>query len=72
MEEKNYFISIVVPVYNSVASLASLCERVDVHCKSAQWNYELVLVDDGSADESWQEIKRLKRIYPCHSWRSIA
>jgi glycosyltransferase involved in cell wall biosynthesis len=64
MEEKNYFISIVVPVYNSATSLASLCERVDVHCKAAQWNYELVLVDDGSADQSWAEIKRLKSIYP--------
>lgn len=46
--------SIVVPVYNSSASLAELCARIDTALKSV--SYQLVLVDDGSTDNSWEVI----------------
>ncbi len=52
-------ISVVVPVYNGAATLAELvarCHEVLDECASA---HELVLVNDGSQDDSWAEIERL-------------
>lgn len=54
--------SIVVPVYQSRASLEILVRRVDHVMNEAGVNFELVLVDDGSTDGSFSEIKRLASI----------
>jgi polyisoprenyl-phosphate glycosyltransferase len=51
--------SVVIPVYNSAATLAELSERVHAVMKS-QGSFELLLIDDGSADESWKTLKELK------------
>lgn len=51
--------SIVVPVYKSALTLAALEEKVSKIMSSAGINYELILVDDGSDDGSFEEIKRL-------------
>lgn len=50
-------LSVVVPVYNSAASLRQLIERLDLFFKSAACNCELVLVNDGSEDNSWSIIQ---------------
>jgi undecaprenyl-phosphate 4-deoxy-4-formamido-L-arabinose transferase len=52
-------ISVVVPVYNGAATLAELARRVDEALAGRA--YELVLVNDGSADESWERIAALAR-----------
>ena len=52
-------ISVVVPVYNSAATLSELALRVDGAL--ADSDYELVLVNDGSADDSWERIAALAR-----------
>jgi glycosyltransferase involved in cell wall biosynthesis len=51
--------SIVVPVYESRSSLAMLVERVSKTLDSLAIPFELILVDDGSRDGSYEEIKRL-------------
>ena len=51
--------SIVVPVYNSRPTLPLLVEEVRRVLDSAGLAWELILVDDGSADGSFAEIKRL-------------
>ena len=56
-------ISIVIPVFNSCDSLKELLERIH-NCLYNKYNYEVILVDDGSKDGSWQEIVRLKKTYP--------
>ena len=48
-------ISIVVPVYNSENSLNELFSRIDAALQSTK--YELILVDDGSKDNSWKTIE---------------
>ena len=50
--------SVVVPVYNSAASLRELCSRLEKAL--GQFNYEIILVDDGSRDESWSIINGLQ------------
>ena len=52
-------VSIVVPLYNEELSLRSLVEWIDKVCRQAELSYEVVLVDDGSDDNSWKEIERL-------------
>lgn len=52
-------ISVVVPLLDEKESLAPLCERIDKALGGAGLSYEVILVDDGSTDGSWAEIKRL-------------
>lgn len=49
----------VVPVYNSAASLPSLVERLRAVGGLLGEPYEIILVDDGSPDDSWREIRAL-------------
>ena len=56
--------SILVPVYQSGASLETLITRVSAVMDGAGLRYELILVDDGSQDDSFSEIKRLASIHP--------
>jgi glycosyltransferase involved in cell wall biosynthesis len=50
-------LSVVVPVYNAAGSLEALAERVAAVLGDR--DYELVLVNDGSPDESWELIEAL-------------
>jgi dolichol-phosphate mannosyltransferase len=53
-------LSIVVPCYNEEACLAALHERVGAAARKAVGDvYELVLVNDGSRDGSWEIMKNL-------------
>jgi len=63
--ESNSFssISIVVPVYNSEDILPQLIARLhNVLCENF-YNFEVVLVDDGSRDQSWDVICALAAQY---------
>jgi len=52
-------ISVVVPVYNSAPILPELASRLHPVLDSLVDRYELVLVNDGSHDKSWEVIARL-------------
>lgn len=52
-------LSIVVPIYNEVENLPILHSRVRGVCEKLGMSYELVLVDDGSSDGSWELIQSL-------------
>ena len=54
-------VSIVVPVYNEAAHIRTSMARVGKICEDAAIPYELVLVDDGSKDESWKEISSMAK-----------
>lgn len=53
--------TIVVPVYNSRDTLELLVDRVSRIMNDSQIQFELVLVDDGSDDGSFKEIRRLSK-----------
>ena len=57
-------ISVVVPLYNEVESLAELSAWIDRVASEHSLTYEIVFIDDGSSDGSWEEIERLKNNYP--------
>jgi len=52
-------ISVVVPVYNSQDTLNELVRRIEATLLPVSEKLEIILVNDGSRDESWQVIKDL-------------
>lgn len=56
-------ISVVVPVYNSQATLPLLLERLSLVLAQLTPDYEIILVEDGSPDGSWQAIEGLRERY---------
>ena len=53
-------ISIVVPLYNEEESLPELCAWIQRIMSENNYSYEIILVDDGSSDGSWNVVKSLK------------
>ena len=62
--EKRLDISVVVPLYNEEESLGELVAWIDRVAKQNNLTYEVIMVDDGSSDDSWNEVERLKATYP--------
>ncbi len=56
-------ISVVVPLYNERESLPELAQWIDRVCKAEGLSYEIIMVDDGSDDGSWQVVEQLKAQY---------
>jgi glycosyltransferase involved in cell wall biosynthesis len=52
-------ISVIVPVYNGELTLLDLVHRLEPVLRKLAAEYELVLVNDGSRDQSWVIIQRL-------------
>lgn len=61
---KNIQYSIIVPVYNSEQTLKSLFSRIKQTFDNINSSFELIFVEDHSADASWIEICRLKEKHP--------
>ncbi len=57
-------VSIVVPLYNEQESLPLLLEEIEKTFTDRPEAYELVLVDDGSRDNSFAVCKKLHASYP--------
>lgn len=56
-------ISVVVPLYNEAESLPELVEWIDRVAVENALSYEIVMIDDGSSDDSWEVIEDLKSRY---------
>ena len=52
-------ISVVTPVYNGEASLGELCRRLAEVLPRISAQHEVILVNDGSRDRSWETISEL-------------
>lgn len=54
-------ISVLVPLYNEAESLPSLHEWIVRVMKAHAFTYEIIFVNDGSTDSSWQVIQSLRK-----------
>lgn len=54
-------ISIVVPAYNEAENLARLQAEITTIMDSTESSWELILVDDGSTDNTWRQIEALNQ-----------
>jgi dolichol-phosphate mannosyltransferase len=57
-------ISVVSPVYRAQAILPELCQQLDAALSDLTDDYEIILVDDRSPDDSWSVMKEMAQRYP--------
>ncbi|MBQ8366621.1 MAG: glycosyltransferase [Alistipes sp.] len=61
---KTLDISVVVPLYNEAESLPELVRWIDRVARDNALSYEIIMVDDGSTDRSYNVIEELRKEYP--------
>ena len=64
MKDARWDVSVVVPLYDEAESLPELAAWVDRVMREHGLSYELIFVDDGSDDGSWEVIEQLKGQFP--------
>jgi glycosyltransferase involved in cell wall biosynthesis len=57
-------VTVVVPVFFNAGSLPRLAERLRAIADGADWDMEVVFVDDGSGDASWERIREIAAGWP--------
>ena len=57
-------ISVVVPLYNEAESLPELAQWIERVMQENGFDYEVLFINDGSTDDSWQVIKQLHEQNP--------
>ena len=56
--------SIIIPAYNEAGRLATTLERIFAYVSSQQWDTEVIVIDDGSRDETAALVRRYAREHP--------
>ena len=51
------FISVVAPILNEETLISEFIKRVTVQLNKINSDYEIILIDDGSSDDSWSQIQ---------------
>ncbi len=57
-------LSLVIPARDEAESLPELVDWIRRVVQQQRWTYEIILIDDGSTDDSWAAIERLNAQYP--------
>ncbi len=56
-------VSLVVPIFNEKESVLPLCRAISAAMEPTPYSFEIILVNDGSSDDSWKEICRVSEEY---------
>jgi len=65
MDKTKPDISVIVPLFNEEESIPELCEWIRRVIEGMNLTYEIILVDDGSTDSSWEAVGRISEGDPC-------
>ena len=57
-------VSVVIPLFNEDESLPELCSWISRVMDQEQLSYEVILIDDGSSDNSWDVITQISAANP--------
>ncbi|GHC06769.1 glycosyltransferase family 2 protein [Cerasicoccus arenae] len=57
-------LSIVTPAYNEAESVRLLWEKISSVLNDSPWTFEVIYIDDGSSDNTWEKIRQLQADYP--------
>ena len=57
-------LSFVIPAYNEAGNISTTVERVDAQARKLVRDFEIIVVDDGSADGTFEEARMLAEDYP--------
>ena len=63
-QTSEYFLSVVSPVYNAEAILPDLVYQLIKAIKPLNENFEILLIEDGGPDKSWEQIEKLSLQFP--------
>jgi glycosyltransferase involved in cell wall biosynthesis len=55
-------LSVIVPVYNEEESIHELTEWIEKVCVREKLSFEIILIDDGSSDSSWNRIAGMAKM----------
>lgn len=58
-------LSIVIPLFNEDESLPELTAWIERVMSDNRYSYEIIMIDDGSTDNSWHVIENLRKNNPC-------
>ena len=64
MTKHPFDISLVIPLFNEAESLPELTAWIDRVCKAESLSYEVLFINDGSTDTSWEVIGGLAKTFP--------
>ena len=62
--EYNKDLSIVISLFNEAESLPELISWIEKTAGEQGYDYEIIMVDDGSTDDSWQIIRKMAEKNP--------
>lgn len=63
-ESQGPFLSLIIPIYNEAENISELGTQVHSALSGLGRTYEVILVDDGSDDDSFRQIEELARRHP--------
>lgn len=58
------FLSIIIPIYNEEENVPKILGELKLALKELEKDYEIIAINDGSSDKSWEELKRATGSYP--------
>jgi glycosyltransferase involved in cell wall biosynthesis len=56
-------LSVIVPAYNEEENIAACAREIQAALNGSPFSFEIVFVDDGSTDGTWEEMQRAKKSY---------
>ena len=57
-------ISVVIPIYNEEENVEMLCSKLHKSLSALDRSYEILLIDDGSTDQTWRKLKEISKKIP--------
>ncbi len=63
-DAKTYKYSVIIPVYRSEAIIQQTLDRTVQFFEGMGWDYEIIAVNDGSPDNSWQKLREVAEKKP--------
>ncbi len=57
-------ISIVIPVYNEGSHIKESVQIINEQIKKATNHYEIIIIDDGSSDNTWEQLNEINHLLP--------
>jgi glycosyltransferase involved in cell wall biosynthesis len=57
-------ISVIIPAKDEQESISELSQWISRVMQEHGFSYEVIFIDDGSIDQTWQEIQRMNLINP--------
>ena len=55
----NVFLSIIIPAYNEASTISTSLSTVVSYLQKKSWFWEIIVVDDGSVDETVQKVSEM-------------